>query len=149
MQTVKIHIFLKNDKSVTITKESYFGFYDGYIFAEGDGLKNNLLHISENEIYIQNTRLGQVGEKHKIKTAKDLFWEILVKDGDYDEETPWDDIEASEGTIDNFEQLLDYIESLKNISRIDTESSFIDDDDEKYCVTTNKSSDFEIYKGNE
>ena len=147
MQTVKMSFYLKNGKSVTVTKESDFGFYDGYIYAEGFGLKNDLLHISENEIYMQNTRLGSVGEKHIIKTLKDLLWMILVEDGNYDEEKPWDNIKASDGAIDCFEQLLEYIDSLANISRIDAESTFVDDDDEEYSVSTKESIDFEIYNG--
>jgi len=157
METIKIKVYLKDLTKILITKEVFQGFYGGYIWAEGCGLSEELLHVCENEIYLQNTRFGSKGERKEITSLESLLDEILVKDTEntdcWSDEEPWDDIEASDGsTIENMSQLIDRIGLISNIVKIEANQEYIDDEeylesDDPYSTSMNEVIDFSIYKG--
>lgn len=165
METINIEIKLKDNTNISITKEADEGFYGGSIWAEGFGLSQDFLHILENEIYIQNTRLGSTGEKIEITSLKMLLDEILFKDTEFSgciywsADRPWNDIEANDGTvIENIDQLINRIGTISNIRTLKAQQEFIDDDeymaslfeedaDEPYKSSMNEIIDFSKYKG--
>ena len=157
METIKIKVYLKDLTNIIITKEAFQGFYGGYIWAEGCGLSEDLLHVCENEIYLQNTRFGYKGERKEITSLESLLDEILVKDtedtGCWSDEKPWDDIKTSDGsTIENMSQLIDRIGLISNIVKIEANQEFIDDEeylesDDPHSTSMNEIIDVSIYKG--
>ena len=154
METIRIQFKLKNGISITIKKFSCQGFYGGYIWAEGYGLSDQLLHVKEDRIYLQNTRLGKEGKLIEISSLKSLLEEILVKDTmesgniDWSEDIPWTYIEVSDNSnIENMAQLIERIESISNISEIEASQEFEDDDDESYSTSMSETIDFNEYRG--
>ena len=136
METIKIIIKLKNLTNIVITKEVDQGFYGGYIWAEGYGLSDNLLHISEKDIILQNTRFGMKEEIKNITSLKMLLDEILIKDTEnseniyWSDEKPWDYLRVSDGSaIESINQLTDRIALISNIMEIEAYQEYTDDNE--------------------